>query len=235
MRKVILFLIILFIPFQQPTSEERTALEIIAEAGNKEGLVLESWQINMDEKLNRKKFEQLLNKLEINYNVTMINEHDKLKYVIRENNPHSTFHHTFYAIVPKNNRDDVTLQLVISGQKWDEETKNNYYMLTNLLKNDYDLIFGRNFTCLKFAKDDIMRDGLIYENLWEHLQVSQINEHKDNINHSTYVAEYYGYSNLLPDGINVANEKVNFQMVVKESRGNNTQIIIGTPIVINEY
>ncbi len=33
MRKVILFLIILFIPFQQPTSEELTALEFIAEAG----------------------------------------------------------------------------------------------------------------------------------------------------------------------------------------------------------
>lgn len=235
MRKVITIILLIFIPFQQPVLEEQNDVELIIQAAGKQGLELESWEVMMDQKLNRKKFEQILNKLKNNYNITINEEQDKLKYVIRGKKPEPFVDHFLIAIIPKSNQNDITLKLVIKGHYWNKSMKSNYDRLTKRLQFDYDINFGRIFTCLKFNDSVIIRDGLIYEKLQNQLQISHVFKHKDNLTNSTYVAEYYGYSSLFQEEILVGNDQINFQMVIKETAENDSQIIIGTPIVINEY
>ena len=196
MRKLLILFFLFILPFQHSTPEDKIELELILEVAEQEGLELESWEITMDTKLNRKMFEQFLTKIENNFDYTIIHEQDKIKYLFREKNPETIFDHTFHAIIPNQAENDITLKLVIKGQKWNEKTKIDYARLTKRLQFDYDVHFGRNFTCLKFHDDVIIRDGLIYENLRKKLQISHLYEYEDNVNNSTYVSEYYGYSKL---------------------------------------
>lgn len=235
MKKVILLLTVFFISFQQPIKEDPQPIEFIAQVAEEENLNIKYWQVLMDEKIPRGEFDELMNILESNYSITTLKENNTIKYTMKETDKGIGMNHTFHAVIPSDNLEDVTLQLVIKGTHWDEQTKHRYKDLTKTLQYDYSIQFGRTFTCLKLVDNAIINDGSYDERILKKLNIKNLNEQYDNVHKSTYIAEYYGYTPLWDEKIVVNDEKINVQMVIKETENNHTEIIIGTPIVLNEY
>lgn len=233
LKQFILLICLFLLSFQSSDTESDHSLELIAKAAEEENFQIKSWQVVMDEKITSRDFDKFMNNIDSSYNVTTVDEHHTLKYRIVPIHKDDKMDHHFHAVKLKD--DEITLQLVITSEFWDNQTMKRYNFLTKSLQNDYSVHFSRIFTCLKLRNNVIISDGSYYENVLKKLQITDLNVRYDNVQNSTYIAEFDGYTTLWDEKIVVNNEKINFQMMIKETTDDHIEIIIGTPIVLNEY
>lgn len=231
-----LFLIIsTVILLQQPSIDMvNTELELISKAGEEEGWNLQEWQVIIIEKMPRENYDNITNMLQNSYLVTTQEDENKLKYTFESQIQDEHINHSLQALVDHHS-DIVTVHIVLSGQTWDESAKKHYKRLTRTLQHDYNFTFTKKFTCLKFGVSGIINDGILLDEFWKNLQIVHKLEQDDNIQHSSYDKDIYGYSPLWSNQIQVDQDNINFQMTIKSNEANKKEIIIGTPMLLNEY
>jgi len=218
-------------PVQEPLNQE---LEILAEIGEDQGWELDEWQVVFINEISTRSFDKIINNLKNSHLITTQKDKYTVKYMIENQNDDEQISHFFQAIVPSN-ANKITLQTVISGQGWNDSIKENYLHLTKSLLHDNNISITKNFTCLKFNYSDIMNVGFSFDEFWKKMKVIHKKEQNDNVQHSAYKKEFYGFSRLLGDEFEINNEKINFQMTLKNDERNKKQVIIGTPMILNEY
>lgn len=236
MKKVMLLcfaLIALFSP-KNAAVEENSSLEVIAETAMEEQLEIESWQVIFVEKISKTQFDKFSNELKTRYKVTIENDKSTLKYTFVNKEQNALMKHSFHAVVPKNT-EEITVQLVVTGNKWNDHIKSHYKQLTAHLQSNELIQFSRSFTCLKLKDNVIIENRSYYEDFLKKFNLENVKIQYDNVQNSTYFAEFYGHSTLWNEEISVNDEKINFQMMVKQTKDQKTQLIIGTPIVLHEY
>lgn len=230
---VIMFVAVLL---QQPVAvEANQPLNIIIDVFLDEGFTLDEWEVIMIDTISEKDFERLMTKSHNSYIVTVIKDKDKVKYIFDAKNPEKMINHSIQVIEPNHSDDIKTIQIVISGKEWNDSVQLYYNDLTKRLKSEYSSQFNRIFTCAKLNDNGIINVGFSYDEIWKKMKIVHKSEYFDNIQQSNYVKEVYGYTSLWHDEIEVQDEKINFQMAVKNDAQNKKQVIIGTPIILNEY
>ena len=210
-------------------------LNLLAQAGQQEGWELKEWQVVSINIISKNEFDNISNSLQNRYFLSISKGQNAVIYTFESKNKNDLINHSFQAVVPQNNSDRVTLKTVISGVEWNEKIYDYYSRLTRDLQSDYKIKFTRNFTCLKFDVGGIINSGSLFDEFWNKMKVVHKKEQYDNVQQSIYEKEIYGYSPLLGEEINVNNEKINFQIALKNVTANKTELIVGTPMIINEY
>src|SRR5699024_9852355 len=124
----------------------------------------------------------------------------------------------------KQSDEAITVQTIISAPEWNESVKTYYNSLSKALQHHYNLKFTRNFTCLKFDVSGIIDDGFSIDEFWQKLKVVHKKEQYDNVQQSTYEKEIYGYSQLWSNEIDIEQERINFQMAIKNNAANKKEI-----------
>lgn len=235
--KKIIFLLYTFLLVSQSPMKELPNHELIllAQSGQEEGWELKDWQVVSINIISKNEFDNISNSLQNSYFVSISKDQNAVKYKFESKNKNDLINHSFQAVVPQNNSDRVTLKTVISGAEWNEKIYDYYSRLTRDLQSDYKIKFTRNFTCLKFDVGGIINSGSLFDEFWNKMKVVHKKEQYDNVQQSIYEKEIYGYSPLLGEEINVNNEKINFQIALKNVTANKTELIVGTPMIINEY
>lgn len=234
--KKFIFLICTFIllshsPIKEVTNQELT---LLAQAGQEEGWDLKNWQVVSINDISKKEFDNISNMLQNSYFVSLSENENAVIYTFESKKTNELIEHSIQAII-KNSGDHVRLQTIISGDEWNEKIYDYYSLLTKDLQMDYNIKFTRNFTCLKFNVSGIINNGSLFDEFWNKMKVVHRIEQYDNVQQSIYEKEFYSYSPSLGEEIIVNNEKINFQIALKKISDEKTEIIVGTPMILNEY
>lgn len=236
MKKInICIIIILLFSGQASKAETSKTIDTIVDIALTEGLYLEEWQVVMKQKISAKQFEHILNKTKNSYFVTTKKDYHKILYIFEAKNRDERINYEFQAIVPHHHADLITFQIVYSGVKWDDSTHFNYIILTNNIQSELLIDFDKIFTCVKLRNNGIIDVGFLIENIWEKMKILHMFDQEDNVKQSVYEKEFYGYTPLWSNNIKVNDEEINFHMIIKNDEENKKQVIIGTPIIMNEY
>ncbi len=235
--KKFIFLICTFILVSQTPINEvaHQELSLLAQAGQEEGWDLKNWQVVSINDISKNDFDNILNMLQNSHFVSLSKNKNAVIYTFESKKTNDLIDHSFRAIIQQNSKDQVTLQTIISGDEWNDKIYNYYSRLTKDLQRDYNIKFTRNFTCLKFNVSGIIKNGSLFDEFWKKMKVVHRKEQYDNVQQSIYEKEFYGYSPSLGEEIIVNNEKINFQIALKKITENKTEIIVGTPMILNEY
>jgi len=226
-----LFLSILFLlqPVQNKPDHE---LPLLVEAGQEEGWQLNNWQVVNIDQLTENEFETFMNNLQNDYKATIIKDENAVKYTFEYKKSVEEITHAFHAV---KSSDKITIQTIIYGQNWNHTVQDYFDKLTNSLQKAYKLKFTKNFTCLYFEESGIINGGFTIDEFWQKMKIKREFEQYDNVQHSTYERELYGYSPLWNNEMVVDQAKINVQMTIKQDDEHKKQIIIGTPMILNEY
>lgn len=230
-------MICLSIILQQQAHVEETDedVEKIIDVATNEGLTVEEWEVVHMDTISQQRFEYITNILQSRYLDTVTEDENKIKYVFEAQNSEEMVHHYFQVIVPNNRQGEITLQTVISGSVWNESTADYYKDLTKTLQNDLLVGFDKTFTCVKLNNSGIINSGFSGDEIWQKMKVIHKSEYYDNVPQSNYSRELYGFTPLSNSELLVSGEKINFHMIMKDKVQNEKQVIIGTPIILNEY
>lgn len=128
-----------------------------------------------------------------------------------------------------------TLQLTISSNQWNEQIESYYKLLTSNLQSDVKLNNVSSYTCVLVEDSDIIINGLLNDELWDKMKVVHTSEQKETLDQSVYEREITAYTPLFQQEIDVNNDIINMQMMIKNTQKNKKQLIIGTPVILNEY
>lgn len=234
---IVVSMIMLFQGSTQITPHHSDDLTLLLDATEEEGLTLEDWEIIFLEEMPLTSFEDMKNSLMIDHVVTKETSDGITKYIFqpKKKNDHLTYQ--FILLDSARFSGNVQIQLVLHGTSWDEQVKRIYTSMTNKLQRKYNLQLKENFTCIKVNDSDIINDGFSVNNMLEKMQILHKREQQDNITESSYLKNVYGYSPLLSNTIEIdtLNDKINLQLTIREKTNNKKQIIIGTPVILNEY
>lgn len=237
MKRILLILMFIFTISHQPSHSSviNNDLSTILNEAITSEFEVEEWEVISIDKISKKDFENIKNTLQSSHLVTVKNDENKVKYIFEAKNQSKYVNYSFHAIIPKNQENEITFQTVISGVEWDDLVQNYYKQLTNNLQKKFSLNFNKLFTCAKLNDDGIINNGFSDDEIWKKMKVVHKSEQYDNIQQSIYGKEIYGYTPLLDGQITVQEEIINFHMITKNELQNKKQIIIGTPIILNEY
>ena len=156
-----------------------------------------------------------------------------IKYHLRSDAKEGT-EHDIYAVIPKGT-DIINLQIVYNGKEWNDKIALNMTKTIKKLKKHLQFDDDGIFTCVKLNFDGIMNLGLSVEKLMDNLKIVHTKEFEDNVENTIYGKTFYGYSPLFNQSIEVADEEMNFQLTTRNVTNNKKQVIIGTPLILNEY
>ncbi|MEI3607771.1 YwmB family TATA-box binding protein [Pseudogracilibacillus sp. SE30717A] len=210
-------------------------LSLLAEAGQNEGWDLKEWQAVAFLELTPQEYDNLSNKLQNSYLVTMEENENAVKYIFETNERDELITHSFYTVIPTKGEQNITVQAIFFGEEWDDMISDYYDSLIKALQKDYNIKFSKIFTCLKFEVSGIINNGFSIDEFWQKMNVVHRKEQYDNVQQSIYEKEVYGYSPLWSNTITVDNEPINFHMTIKNDEANKKQVIVGTPMILNEY
>lgn len=234
---VILSIIILFQGGIEQPSYHSNDLNTLVENTKQEDLLLEEWEVVFLENLDTTSFEEIKLSLQDNHFVKKDENADVRKYIFEPKNKENDVTYQLILVDPVHSQGNKQLQLVLSGTSWDEDVKKQFEYMTNKLQRLYKLLLNSNYTCIKLVDSDIMNDGFSVNNLLENMQLLHKQEQQDNIEESSYEQIVYGFSPLLSNNLEIGTEidKINFQLTIRETTNNKKQVIIGTPVILNEY
>lgn len=235
MKKTIFIILFMMLIPHQTMIEADKELDDIVNTFTDQGFLLDEWQVVIVNKLTKKEFENIAKKLQISYVASVRNEENTVKYEFEAKNSEEPLNHSIRAILPKNNSNDISVQLVIFGEEWNETVQNYYNHLTRKLYNEFSLTFTKIFTCVKLSDNGIINDGFSHDELWEKMNVVHKKEQFDTIQDASYLYEMYGYNPSWKTKMIIQEDPINFHFVMKNDDQNKKQVIIGTPIILNEY
>lgn len=237
MKKIIFLLSISFLLNHYAPSDDlpNKELSLLAEAGQNEGWNMKEWQSVAFFELTPQQYDKFSNKLQNSYLVTRAENEYGVKYNFEAIDQNESLNNSFYAVIPAGNRQNITVHAIFKSDQWNSTINDYYLSLIQTLQDTYNIKFSKTFTCLKFEVSGIINNGVSFDEFWQKLKVVHRKEQYDNVQQSIYDKEIYGYTPLWETAISVNNEPINFHMTIKTDQANKKQVIVGTPMILNEY
>lgn len=150
-------------------------------------------------------------------------------------NAHNKINIHFSFIYPSTNASNIRIQMKILGNSWTSEIQKETNFMFYQLKKEIFTKQAEYYTCLILNDDDIINNGIYYKDILRKLNIHPLFVQYDNVEYSPYALNIYGYKDDWESYIQTNNERVNVQIAVKNKENNKNQLIIGTPIILNEY
>lgn len=193
------------------------------------GHEVEEWSVTINEKMPQQQAYDVIDILEEN-SVSKIEKKDTLtKYSF-------TSEYISYQItIPHNKIQFASVNAVISGTSWDHLIKENYQ---KQLKKALSLYFTKKssiYTCVTTNKNAIIKSSDFIEKITRKLKLTSYSTQTDIIENVTHKEIIYGYTTIWANKEIVIDAPLNVQIVLERFEDGEAKVIIGTPILVNEY
>ncbi|HLR61483.1 MAG TPA: YwmB family TATA-box binding protein [Lentibacillus sp.] len=214
-------------------SDEMTDLASLVTGSD---LSVDSWQVTIKEKMSKDAINRVLQKLKNknSYKVSSTEDENTVKYFFGRGQKNAKLSESYSVVIPKNPMYEPELVAVLQGDDWNDKISVDYIDRINDIHMSYFTKKSTKFACLSTTIGGKIDSGYFFERLKKTLQLSNIREQTDNVEHSTVKKIMYGYTPIWEQSIKMK-QPMNFQAVVENAAQNSVRLTIGTPILINEY
>lgn len=236
MRKIALILLLFMPHFTMDSNQKADELVELAHVAQDANLEIEEWIMTINEKVNQKRVNQILKKLKKeNSNVVTTHSNETKQYVVHEADATHPISITYRLLVPDNKQQLSTFTAEIKGTTQKNFSTKKYRKVNDLVTRTYFSDNANRFACLITKSDDIIKGVVFEEKIKEKLNFTPVFTQTDTVLNSTHNKITYGYIKEWDNKIKLHNHMINVHIVLAGTTSNKQRIIIGTPILINEY
>ena len=167
--------------------------------------------------------------------MTSKDKENSVIYSVGDSHNQSESVERYTVVIPKDNHRNAEITAELKNHKWDSEVEEDYHKWQLFVS---ELLFTekvRAYTCLTTEFNGIINSDYFTSYIMEKLDVKQTQTQIDKNNNSTLEKVIYGYTSLWEQEIYIKDVPMNFQLAVAKNKLGESQFIIGTPILINEY
>ncbi|MDY0404573.1 YwmB family TATA-box binding protein [Virgibacillus sp. 179-BFC.A HS] len=196
---------------------------------------VEKWEVTVKERMNQNRIEKVLKNLQSAGNMAGKTDENSIKYSIRDVRKTNNITVTYSVVIPKSKQYQAEVIMVISGRKWDKTTEKNYKKILHQATGRYFTETSQIFACLVTSPDAIIEVERFLKYLTETIGFERQKTQIDKISYSRIQKNIYGYTPLWNQKLDMNMQSVNVQIAQVQASNKKTQLVIGTPILINEY
>lgn len=198
-------------------------------------LQVDEWTVTMKEKMSTTNAEKMIDNLDTSYKVqvTETNEITKYKAVNKDNK--DKFNVIYELIIPKNDSLSSDVSVTIRGDSWDANIQEKYVKYSDRISTESFTENSRVYTCISIRDSDIINPVYIIDQIKSKLDLKIVSTQTDTVRNSPHKQFIYGYTPLWEEKIVVKTVPTNIQIVIERDEKGKENMIIGTPILINEY
>lgn len=231
---LIILLLSLFISQETSTliGQELIDLNRFIEAYNFEKT---DWSMTMKEKITSPDtLQNTIDQLSARYKQTKIEKNDTEIYDYED--IYDVDHMTIsLKVVVHDNQSTGEIIAVITGSGEHSEMLPNDIKTLQAINKTYFTKRSHVYTCLSIEDNGIIKSDDFFNKVKEKFNLTHIQTQNDKIEVNTHKKVFYGYTPVWKEKLTIKDEPMNLQVVIDGSDSAKQKIIIGTPILINEY
>lgn len=237
MRKITILLVLILFLTAKPmvNGMERDEMMDLANFTVESGIAIESWQVTFKEHIDKQKVEKIIRDFENSNLVTMTEDENVIKYLLRDTHNNPGFTVLYSVVVPKDQALKAEVIVVIEGSLWDKQIEADYLSIKRSLQENLFTNSLQSFACLTTKDNGIMKDDSFVEEIKNYFNLQHMKTQFDTVKNSTHEKLIYGYTDLWKQYYFIEDAPMNLQIAVIMDEEMNLNYTIGTPILIHEY
>lgn len=200
-------------------------------------LSIDSWEVTLKEKMTSPNIKKVLKQLQSDPTMDVsVQEHkDVVQYIGKAIYDPEGVTVIFKAIFPSSEEDLGQLIVAITGKYWDENISVQYNEIIQNLTHKYFSESVHKFTCLEAYNNDIIEGTTLLKRIKQSLQLKHTFTQTDDVQMDKQIVEIYGFNALWGESFTIEDKPMNAHISYIHARNGEEKIIIGTPILLNEY
>ncbi len=192
------------------------------------------WEVTIKESLNEGEAKDLVKSVENRHLVASTSDENEIQYImdINEFKNMDIQLHVHHYIDEK----QAEIIIKIHGSKWDNKVAQEYNTFVAHIKDFYISKKARIFACLSSTYSATISRDQLEKQIINGLSLQHVSKGTDPLTDPQKQIELTGYSPYMEQTIRLANDKeFNVQVVIKTMDREEFLVMIGTPILIDEY
>ena len=239
MKKMALIIILILLVTNHVAAQnnvpEQDAMTRLADITIESNIEINKWQVTFKENMSKDRLLSLVERWKDSYLDTYSEDENVIKYIFRKVHKNTGIVEYYSMIIPKDKRYQPELIAVISGERWNGKIADKYLELQESIRQQYFTANATKFACLTTVSDDIMKGDRLVDLLEKKLQLLHITTQTDNVEESMNKKIIYGYTELWNQKYIILDKPVNVNIAITKTTNGETELTIGTPILIIEY
>lgn len=216
-------------------SVESDSLEQLAILITENDLKIDMWETTIKEKFPQKDIHKHIETMKKTLDTTIIENNDSTKYYFERLDDKKNISVYYKVIIPHNKKHVAELVAEVKGDLWDESTAANYQNELRAINNLYFTENASKFTCLTTKDSGIMKTMDSFNYILEELELKYVSTQSDKLSQKMSKDLVYGYTTRWDEKLVIMDKPMNTQIVLQRTDNGKSKLIIGTPILINEY
>lgn len=191
------------------------------------------WKVTIKEQIDPIKMKKIVNNDENRHLVASSSTESRVQYEMEINDVSN-----LDIMIQLNHYAEEQLSEVlieINGKDWNESIANEYDNFVTKIKDMYITENARVFACLNSSYSDIINRSDLEKEVIDILRLQHVSTLTDSLTDPEKQVVLAGYSPHIKEAITIENEEINIQIVIKTNDSEQFSIMIGTPIIIDEY
>lgn len=234
-KKIFVFLFLLSFPFQFYSPNFDQEFYDIFSYTNQSGYEIEKWNVLIKEELSVERTNDLLTYFKKEDSLESLKQMDVDTYQIKGMDETESFSYTISLSISETTHVRSLLFVEIEGDFLNDKTLQFYQQFYQQMMQDFFTRSAQKYTCMMAKSNDIIEEMNFIEKLKTHFDLTNISTQEDIIEKILQQKIIYGYNPAWEEKMIVSNGPINTQIVMKQDQNEKVQMIIGTPILINEY
>lgn len=233
---LILIILCLLVAADTPRIDMQTdELVKLATLMTDSNLNVNEWTVTIKEKIPDEQRAEFIHILKKDHQWTTKKNDNTTKFIARSTDHDEDISITYQILTPKEKQYKTELIVTMSGASWSESVGKHYLENIEKISSNYFTEIASTYTCLSTRNDAIINSDRIIDTFVQELDLKYVSTQNDTMKQITSKKIIYGYTDLWTNEIVMDGSPLNIQMVINHTENEKEKIMIGTPILINEY
>ena len=235
MKKVILFIVFSIILSQETPIMVGQELIDISHFVEENNMTVDTWSITMKEKIHSKAvLKNTVQQLSKQYDQA-VSKDDHAHIYFYEGTHNEAQIDVSFKVVQSISEESGEIVAVISGQEWNGNILQNYLTMLQTINENYFTEKSHVYTCLTIENGVIISSDNFLEKMIKNFNLSNVTTQIDKVSKKVHKKVIYGYTPIWDKKLMIKDEPMNLQVVIDGDDSEERKVIIGTPVLINEY
>jgi len=235
MKKIILFIVFSIILSQETPVMVGQELIDISHFLEENSMTVDAWSVTIKEKIHSETvLKNTVQQLSEQYDQTVSKDENAHIYFYEGTHNEAQIDVSF-KVVQSIIEDSGEIVAVISGQKWDGSLLQDYLDMLQSINENYFTEKSHVYTCLTIEDGVIINNDNFLEKVIKNFNLSNVKTQIDKVQTKIHKKVIYGYTPIWDKKLMIKDEPMNLQVVIDGDDSKERKVIIGTPVLINEY